>query len=174
MNLTFSEAKIQTDGGMWLCLKVNEPAIASRFVLEHKPRKYACEIKEYREKRSLDANAYAWVLIDKIATAIRSSKTEVYRAAIRDIGGVSDIVCVKDSAVEKLRQGWSKNGIGWQTESEPSKIPGFSRVVLYYGSSAYDTAQMSQLIDHLVQDAKAIGIETLPPDKLEGLLSEWT
>lgn len=128
------------------------------------------EIKKWREPRSKDANAYAWVLIDKIAAAISVDKEQVYRDAIRGIGGVSEIVCVRDVALDKLRESWAAHGIGWQTDVMPSKIEGCTNVVLYFGSSTYDTKQMSLLIDHLVQDAKNLGIETMPPDKLERLL----
>ena len=62
MTLTFTEARIQMDSGVWLCLKVNEPAPARTFSLDKQNRIYDCEIKEHREKRSLDANAYSWVL----------------------------------------------------------------------------------------------------------------
>ena len=130
------------------------------------------EIKKWRKKRSLDANAYAWVLIDKIAQATGVPKTEVYRQAIREIGGVSDIVAVPDNAVDKFREGWSKQGIGWQTEILDSK-PGYKRIVVYYGSSTYDTKQMSALIDSLVQEAQALGIETLPPAEIARLNSQW-
>lgn len=128
------------------------------------------EIKKWREPRSKDANAYAWVLIDKIAAALSIDKVEVYREAIREIGGVSDTVCVQDAAVQKLREGWEHNGIGWQTEVFPSKIEGCTNVVLYYGSSTYDTKQMSLLIDHLVTEAKSLGIETMTPDRLAALV----
>ena len=64
------------------------------------------EIKKYRKRRSLDANAYAWVLIDKIAATLRVDKLEVYRQAIRSIGGVSEILCVQDTALEKFRAVW--------------------------------------------------------------------
>jgi hypothetical protein len=130
------------------------------------------EIKKWRKKRSLDANAYAWVLIDKIAQATGVPKTEVYRQAIREIGGVSDIVAVPDNAVDKFREGWSKQGIGWQTEILDSK-PGYKRIVVYYGSSTYDTQQMAALIDSLVQEAQALGIETLPPHEIARLNSLW-
>lgn len=130
------------------------------------------EVKRWRKKRSLDANAYAWVLIDKIAQATGVPKTEVYRQAIREIGGVSDIVAVPDNAVDKFREGWSKQGIGWQTEILDSK-PGYKRIVVYYGSSTYDTQQMAALIDSLVQDAQALGIETLPPHEIARLNSLW-
>ncbi len=131
------------------------------------------EIKKYRKKRSLDANSYAWTLIDKIASELGMSKIEVYRNAIKNIGGVSDIVCVMDEAVEKLRQGWEKHGLGWQTETMESKIPGCTNVILYYGSSVYDTKQMSQLIDNLVQDAKALGIETATPEEIARYKELW-
>ncbi len=131
------------------------------------------EVKKYRKKRSLDANSYAWTLIDKIASELGMSKIEVYRNAIKNIGGVSDIVCVMDEAVEKLRQGWEKHGLGWQTETMESKIPGCTNVILYYGSSVYDTKQMSQLIDNLVQDAKALGIETATPEEIARYKELW-
>ena len=157
------------EGGS-LVLKTAD-ASARRFVFEFKPGEY--ELVKTKKRRNLDANAYAWVLVDKIAAAVRLPKEEVYQNAIKGIGGVSDIVCVKDVAVDKLRQNWSRNGLGWQTETMPSKIAGCTNVVLYYGSSAYDTRQMSTLIDRLIQDAKALDIETLPPDRLDAMLSAW-
>lgn len=129
-------------------------------------------ITRRKNKRSLDANAYAWVLIDKIAGKLHKSKAEVYREAIKDIGGVSEAVCVQDKAVDRLCQTWEAQGLGWQTEKAVSKIDGCTTVFLYYGSSTYDTRQMSVLIDHLAQDAKALGIETMTPEeiaRLEGL-----
>lgn len=127
-------------------------------------------VKKFRAKRSLDANGYAWVLIDKIADMVGIPKAEVYRDHIRQIGGVSEVVCVRDKAVARLRDGWAKNGLGWQSETAPSKIQGCTNVILYYGSSTYDTRQMSALIDALVQTAKNLGIETLSPEKLNSLI----
>jgi S-adenosylmethionine synthetase len=130
------------------------------------------EIKKHRQRRSLDANSYAWVLIGKIAEEMHVDRADVYREAIRAIGGTSTIVCVPDKAVETLLDGWKSKGMGWQTETMPSKIKGCTNVVLYYGSSTYDTRQMSLLIDHLVQDAKALGIETMTPRELEAMLGQ--
>lgn len=129
------------------------------------------DIRPRRKRRSLDANAYAWVLIDKIAAAMRIGRTEVYRNAIRDIGGVSTTICVTDGALERLRSGWEAHGIGWQTETFPSKVKGCTNVTLYYGSSTYDAAQMGALIDHLIQDAEGLGVETITPDEKKRLLA---
>lgn len=129
-------------------------------------------IKKAAKRRSKDANALAWVLIDKIAEKTRIPKKEIYRNAIREIGGVSEIVCVQDRAVERLRSGWEKNGIGWQSETAPSKIPGCTNVILYYGSSTYNTAQMSRLLDLIIQEAEQHGIPTLRDEAAE-LLGKW-
>lgn len=135
--------------------------------------KLSIEVKPYRERRSLDANAYFFVLADKLAEKLRITKEEVYRNAVREIGGVSETVCVKNQAVERLCEGWSKNGLGWQAETFPSKLEGCTNVILYYGSSTYDKAQMSRLIENIVQDCQAVGIETRTPSELANLLSLW-
>ena len=112
-------------------------------------------------------------LIDKLAAALGMSKAEVYREMIREIGGVSETVCVRDRAVAQLIDGWRHNGLGWFAETVPSKIPGCTNVILYYGSSIYDTAQMHALIDAVVQGCRAVGIETLPPHELAALEAAW-
>lgn len=130
-------------------------------------------VKKHREKRSLDANAYAWLLIDKLAEATGAPKSDVYRCEVKDVGGNTEIVCVREPAVQKLCDSWQKNGIGWQTDVIDSKIDGCKNVVLYYGSSTFDTKQMSRLIDNIVQDCKVLGIETLTPQQLDALKEEW-
>lgn len=78
-----------------------------------------------------------------------------------------------DKAVDRLREGWKKNGLGWQTDTLKSQIPGCTNVVLYYGSSVYDTKQMAQLIDSLIQDAEALGIPTISEEEAERALGKW-
>ena len=131
------------------------------------------EVKEARKHRSLSANAYAWVLIDKIAEKTGIKKSEVYKNAIREIGGVSDTICVMDKAVDRLRTGWEKNGLGWQTDTMPSKVEGCTNVILYYGSSVYDSKQMAQLIDSLIQDAESLGIPTITDEQAERMIGKW-
>lgn len=135
-------------------------------------------VKKYRKKRSKDANAYCWVLCDKIAAALTKPgtvmrKEEVYREAIRDIPGNKEAICLRDTAVEKFRELWNKNGIGWLTEEIDSKIEGCTTLWLYYGSSTYDSRQMSILIDRLVEEAKQLGIETATPAELARYKEEW-
>lgn len=135
--------------------------------------KLSIEVKPFKERRSLDANAYAWVLMDKLAEKMGISKVDIYRGYVKNIGGNSEIVCVQNKAVERLCEGWSKNGIGWQTETFESKLEGCTNVILYYGSSTYDTAQMSRLLDLIIQDCKQLDIPTETPDEIARLKALW-
>ena len=128
---------------------------------------------KWRNRRSLDANAYMWTLVDKIAQNTRQRPVDVYRHAIKEIPGNSTLVCVQDKAKDVLQKQWQAKGLGWQTEELKSKIEGCTNIVLYYGSSVYDTQQMSLLIDSIVEEAKALGIETLTPYELEGMKAQW-
>lgn len=136
-------------------------------------KQYTIEIKEKKKKRSLDANAYCWVLLDRLASQLHESKTEIYKGYIKEIGGNSELVCVKSEAVERLCRMWERNGIGWLTDTMKSKLDRCTNVVLYYGSSVYDTVQMSRLIDMIVQDCIMFGIDTKDPEELERLVKEW-
>lgn len=157
--------------GQWLCLRTDGARLACE---EMEPGKlYEVTIKQQRKKRSLDANAYAWVLMDKLAAKTGEPKAKIYREYIRNIGGNSTTVCAVTESVDELVSGWSKNGVGWVSETMPSKLAGCTNVVLYYGSSTYDTAQMSRLIDLIVQDCKEQGIETLTPFELDALKERW-
>lgn len=157
-----------------LTLEVNERYDFESLVDELKDcDRLSIEVKQFKNRRSLDANAYCWVLIDRLAEKIKASKEDIYRQYVRSIGGNSEVVCVKNNALERLCQGWRRNGIGWQTETFPSKIDGCTNVILYYGSSEYDTAQMSRLIDLVVQDCKDQGIETMTPNELAHLKATW-
>lgn len=171
MRFDFDRARVSPEGE--LCLDVKNLPMARKFVLSMRERTYTCEVREYRKKRSLDANAYFWVLCDKLAEATNQPKETVYRESIRNIGGNSTIVRVSTVAADKLRENWHKNGLGWVSDELPCRFLGYTNVALYYGSSTYDTAQMSRQIDNVVQDCKAVGIETLPPEKLEALKDAW-
>lgn len=126
------------------------------------------DFKPLRAKRSLDANAYMWVLCDKIADVINNDKETVYRDAIKHVGVFKDIAIVEDGA-ESFIDLWTEKGTGYFTETFDSKLDGCKRIRLYYGSHKYDSKEMSRLIDYIVQEAKDLNIETLPPTELERL-----
>ena len=128
--------------------------------------------KKKSNKRSLDANAYMWLLINKLQEELKIENEEIYKDLIRNIGDY-EIIPVKNEAVEKFCKAWSKNGIGWVTETFKSKLEGFTNVKAYYGSSTYNTKNMSRLIDLVVQECKQLGIEVKPKEEIDSLLKEW-
>lgn len=142
---------------------------------ELKEKDINVEIKKYSKRRSLDANAYCWVLIDKIAEKTGEKKSDIYRQAIKEIGGVSTIIVVKDEAADSLCAGWETHGTGWMTEKTVNrKYPNCTNVTLWYGSSVYDTKQMHDLIESLIQEAEGLGIPTITEKEKEQLLGKWT
>ena len=151
---------------------VGNPEELSRYLWQlDKDKQY--EIKEHKRKRSLDANSYCWVLCKKIADVLRITKEEVYRKAINEVGKF-EILPIKDEAVRTFINAWSSKGIGWICEVlNKSKLDGYTNVIAYYGSSIYDTKEMSILIDNIVQEAKQLDIETMTPDEIENLKSLW-
>lgn len=168
MTLTFTQAKLQFEDGVWLCLKVAEPAPARAFVMEQQGKLYDCAIQPHREKRSLDANAYYWRLCGELAKAIHEKPEEIYRRHIKDFGNYA-VYCMEDKAVEPFRKLWTSGHLGRFVETRASKLPGCTTVLAYYGSSDFSRAEMSALLDNCVQDCKAVGIETLPPEKLAAM-----
>jgi hypothetical protein len=155
-------------------IRLNERASAMQMFEELKDcEKLNIKISKLKKKRSLDANAYAWVLISKIAEKTNVAVNEVYRSAIKEIGGNSEVVCIQSHAAASLCEVWQRNGIGWFGETMPSKIEGCTNVILYYGSSSYDSEQMARLISILKQDCDALGIETKSPAELASLLDSW-
>ena len=130
------------------------------------------EIKEHRQRRSLDANGYLWVLISKIGEVIKTPKEDIYKDMIKGVG-VYEVVPIKNEAVDKFCEAWHKNGLGWITETTKSKLEGYTNVLAYYGSSEYGTKEMSRLIDGIVQECRALEIETKSDEEIKSLVENW-
>lgn len=165
--------------GLFLCLKILPSYESAAYRLldmlnGEKPFTAAC--KPFRERRSLSANAYCWVLCEKIAVETSTanapvSKEDVYREAIRRVG-VFEIYRVPAAAVETTCERWQRNGVGWIAEPLGHRTgDDYDDVCLYYGSSTYDRAEMARLLDDLIEDAEALGIETRTPEEVDRLLS---
>lgn len=127
-------------------------------------------IKKWKKKRSLDANAYAWVLMGKIANTIKSSKEEVYEEFLQNYGPIYEdedgyVVITVKSTVDM-----SKIDGHWKRYKDNEKFTSYLKIK---GSSEYDTAEMSHFIDHIIEEAKELGIETLPPDEIERIKTAW-
>lgn len=125
------------------------------------------DIKEHKEKRSLNANSYAWALIGKIADVLRTSKEEVYLTMLKRYGQSEIVSVLSDINISGYFKYYEVAG----TSTLNNK--GFTHYKVFKGSSEYDTREMSILIDGIVSEAKDLNIETLPPDEIERLKSLW-
>ena len=176
MKLLFDKARWMMDSeSTWLMLKVNRRD-ATAFVDEMKEGKtYEADLKEHRKKRSLDANAYAWTLLGKLANKVGLPKEDVYRELIKDVGNNYEILPIRNDAVDKWIANWQSKGIGWVCDIlGESKLDGYTNVITYYGSSTYDSSQMSRLISLICDECKTQGIETMTPAELAMLMDGWS
>lgn len=142
---------------------------------EIKEDKLSIEIKKYSKKRSLDANSYCWVICDKIAKELSkenaTTKEEIYKDAILQIGTFEPMI-IEEKAFENFKRIWERQGLGFLIQ-EVSRKDKCIKVHCYYGSSTYDSKEMSLLIELLVQLAKSLNIETMPEEELNSLLKSW-
>ena len=134
------------------------------------------EMKKYRKKRSLDANAYCWVLCDKIAKELSKDETiltkeKIYQDGILQIGTFEPMI-IEEKAFENFKRIWERQGLGFLIQ-EVSKKDKCVKVHCYYGSSTYDTKEMSLLINLLVELAKSLNIETKSHAEIKSLLESW-
>lgn len=141
--------------------------------------KLSVEISKYRKKRSLDANSYCWLLCTKLANKlsdekVKYTKEDIYRNAVKELGIYKDFPNMKQDDAKTLRHAWEMLGTGWIAEQVDFMQDGENVVIrCYYGSSTYNTKQMSRLIDNIVQDCKSVGVPTKTPDEIANMLSLW-
>lgn len=132
---------------------------------------YEVVIERKKKRRSLNANAYCWVLCQSIAEQVGTTKEAVYKKNIAEVGSF-EVIDMVSEAVDRFIERWQKNGIGWVAEPHSVK-DGYTSVIAYYGSSTYDTKEMARLIDALIAEAKSVGVETMTPDEIARLKDEW-
>ena len=152
-----------------------EPPDGLKFVYSFKEGQYEITPqKKEKKRRSLDANSYAWVLIDKIAAKVGASPEDVYRNAVRDTGGIS--LAPEEVPVDRLEQyirGFVGGHLGRQVKIFPSYTFGYVNVIRVLGSSDYDTAQMARFINGLQEEAAVLEIEVRDPAWVQSLLDSW-
>lgn len=135
---------------------------------------YEIAIEKQKKRRSNDANAYYWQLVGQLSEKVGVPPRDIYRTHIRDVGDNFEIVPIREDAVEAWINAWQSRGIGWCSDTiGESKLRGYTNVICYYGSSTYDTKQMSRLIELCVADCKEYGIETMTPQELAVMMQSY-
>lgn len=132
-------------------------------------KKLRIEAKKYRNRRSLDANAYLWVMLQKMAEVLRSDKWSLYLQMLKRYGQFTYIV-VKPNAVEGVKKQWRECEEIGEVDVNGTKAV---QMLCYYGSSTYDSQQMAHLIDKVVEECEELGIETISPTELQQMKERW-
>jgi hypothetical protein len=167
--------KIQNVSKDWLTgqfqitFTVNEPSAINEIDKIKDCDKLSIRAVKHRERRSLDANAYMWVLLQKIAQVLHQDKWNIYLEMLGRYGVFTHII-VKPNVADKVKE-------EWRTVKELGEVNvnGTTGIQLqcYFGSSTYNTKEMSVLIDGVVSEARELGIETLPVEELQRLKEMW-
>lgn len=119
----------------------------------------------WRNKRSVDANNYFWSLCGELSAKLKIPPKDIYRLLVKEVGGNYEVTPIRDDAVNSWIANWESRGLGWVCEAVgESKFEGYTNVINYFGSSSYDTAQMSRLIELIVTECKNNGIDTALPE----------
>lgn len=176
MNLTGKIVGLQRDfktGSPVILLQINENIDGINDFID---KVLSVTIDVLKKKRSNDANRYFHLLVDKIAEKMKESKPKVKNLMLArygqlfDIDGqllecyFPDVVDVSESTDNHFFPTNERNVVNGQLQRK------------YYfirGSHTYNTAEMSQLIEGTVEEAKQLGIETMTPIQLQHLYDLW-
>lgn len=173
MNCTGKIQNISKDwqtGQFLITFAINESSVINEIESLKDLEMLNIEAKKYRAKRSLDANAYAWVLFTKIAEVVRSSKDEIYENMLQKYGYLYKDDDGHVTVTVRADVDMSRVQGHWKFYKSNGK---FSSYLMIKGSSEYDTAEMARFIDSVVLEAQELGIETATPDKIERMKALW-
>ena len=150
------------------------PKIATELLNLDQNKKYSVDIKEYRKKRSLNANSYAWLLMEQIAVINNTSKDEIYEIMLQRYGTL--LRDSEDNLIAIPTVGKLESSSNLHLKYHGKKDVNGNRLNVYVvikGSSEYDTKEMSAFVDGIVSEAELLGIETMTPNELANLKSQW-
>lgn len=136
--------------------------------LTQQPQDKEFQISPYHQKRSLAANAYAWVLITQIAEAMTppQSKDAVYLTMLKRYGQAEFVSVLSGINIQGFFKYYEEYGKGHVEGRE------FTHYKIYKGSSEFDAREMNILLEGIIQEAKDLGIETITPEEKERMIKQ--
>ena len=152
-----------------LTLELNERDKATKmYDLLNQVETLDIDIDKHREKRSLDANAYCWVLIGKIADAVGASKDEIYLAMLKKYG--QTFVCkIPNRYVDQFKRSEKY----WEEHESLDAEEKAQYFRVWVGSSRYNVEEMNIFINGIVDEAKELDIDVRTPDQIAEMMSLW-
>ena len=153
------------------CLKpflMTENSRLDGIIQKIKSGKYEFIFRKKKKTKSVSANAYMWVLCDEVARILQSTKDEVYRQAVANVGVFFPLSC-ESAAFARTRAVWESQGAGFFCNVTREQA-GRTEFNAYVGSSKYTQEELSRLIEELVAEAENLGIDTKASSECRALI----
>jgi hypothetical protein len=136
---------------------------------------FDCTIEEHRQRRSLNANSYFHLLVDKLAKHYKMGSDDMKKKMVLEYG-----VIAQDNLGKKIGIKMPENQditifypyAKWFAESVEKGIK-FNHYLFYKQTHTLDSKEMATLIDGVVTECKDAGIETLDDLELKRLVKNW-
>lgn len=133
---------------------------------------YDIKIEEHKEKRSLNANSYLWLLCTKIANKLTNNyatitKEDVYIKMLKSYGQSLLIPVTLNSKPDGYFKYYDYNGRSILN----GKVADW--YIVYKGSSEYNTYEMTVLLNGVIEECKNLDIETKSQEEIDSLLEDW-
>ena len=151
-----------------LTLEVNERNDFEQMVAQLKDsEKLSIEVKQFRPRRSLDSNNYAWALITEIGNVLRANKEDIYLLMLKRYGQFEIISVLAHIPIHEY--------VKYCEEAGESTLNGklFKHYKVYKGSSEFDSREMSIFLDGVISEAKELGIQVETPEQIARLKAMW-
>ena len=126
------------------------------------------EIEVKRRKRSKNSNSYFWTLLQQLCEELNLDVIQEYKDRVKALGIFRQWE-IDTKNVPTFIKMWEDKGIAWFCEIV-EEIGNKTIINAYYGSSSYNSKQMSVLIDNLVQDCNSVGIQTMSDEEIKELI----
>lgn len=183
LNCTLENCLTDADGSLVVSLRVpkDETYTAKQTVatirtgLANGKERLTAAFAWYKESRSLNANAYFHVLVDKIAEKMQLGADEIKVKMVLEYGtmatecGEPVIVALPKSA--NISEYWTY--AKWIADFIAKNGKPYSQYVFYKHTHTLDKSEMARLINGVVYEAQELGIETRTPDELASLIENW-
>lgn len=125
------------------------------------------EVKEYKPKRGLKANAYYWALINQLATVLRMSKEDLHFKMLQDWTDGTLIAISPRVEPSNYFKYYVDNGEATINGAKVRKLR------VYKQSSEMNTKEFSILLDGLIQECKQQDIETLEDKEIKEMIHDY-
>lgn len=146
-----------------------------------KDKELTITAKEYRKKRSLDANGMYWKLLGKLAEVTHISKPRCHNLLLRRYGQYEEV----EGRMVPLRIPDTEKAENKALEAEEYHIKPTSQTIptgsgardrvyfLLRGSHSYDAKEFSMLLEGLISECKEVGIPTMTDEEFARLMETY-